>query len=259
MLDEEIKQKVANLKPWHYEFDLGASVTPIRKKEKVSRHGQRKAYFFDPLVQLCGGSLEGKRVLDLACNAGFWSLNSVHAGCDYVLGIDGRQMHIDQANLVFEANGIDGDRHDFIEGDIFETDLRQFGRFDVVLCLGLMYHISKHVELLEKISDLNTDILVVDTLLSTLPGSVLEIDRQDVDNNLSALDYNLAMKPSGQAMRELVELFGYSVSTLEPDFRDEAGNPSWTGAPDYERGARRAFVCSKKTDLSSLPAESGPA
>src|SRR5215212_7167970 len=29
-------------------------------------------YFFDPLVHLLGGSLTGKRALDLGCNAGFW-------------------------------------------------------------------------------------------------------------------------------------------------------------------------------------------
>jgi ribosomal protein L11 methylase PrmA len=42
-------------------------------------------------------------VLDLGCNAGFWSLAAIDAGADLVVGIDGRQMHIDQANLVFET------------------------------------------------------------------------------------------------------------------------------------------------------------
>jgi 2-polyprenyl-3-methyl-5-hydroxy-6-metoxy-1,4-benzoquinol methylase len=63
---------------------------------RSNSHEQRKCYFFGPLIELCGGSLKGKRVLDLGCSAGFWSLDAVESGCDFVLGIDGRQMQIDQ-------------------------------------------------------------------------------------------------------------------------------------------------------------------
>src|SRR5215203_3387424 len=129
MQDEEIKQKIASFPQWHYQFDLRGNLTPIFKKNHVKRHTQRKKLFFDPLVGLFGGSLEGKRVLDLGCNAGFWALSAAQAGCDYVLGIDGRQMHVDQANFVFEAKEVERERFDFFSGDLFETNLRRFGPF----------------------------------------------------------------------------------------------------------------------------------
>ena len=258
MQDEEIRQKIASFQGWHYQFDLKGNLTHIRKKSRVNRHEQRKKYFFDPLVQLFGGSLAGKRVLDLACNAGFWSLCAVRAGCDYVLGIEGRQMHVDQANFVFEVKEVEKDRYDFVVGDIFETDLRQFGTFDVVLCLGLMYHISKHMNLMEKISEINDDVLVIDTTLSGARGSFLEVQRQDPDSFMSAVDRGLAMKPTKQAVRDLVEEFGYSVVTLEPDFRNAEGEPDWRGSGDFQKGSRRAFICAKKTDLSYLPAKVEP-
>ncbi len=255
MQDEEIRQKIASFPGWHYQFDLKGNLTPIRKQNRVYRHAQRKKHFFDPVVELFGGSLAGKQVLDLASNAGFWSLSSIDAGCDYVLGVEGRQMHVDQANFVFEVKEVESDRYDFVVGDIFETDFRRFGNFDVVLCLGLMYHVSKHVNLLEKISEVNDDILVVDTTLSRLPGSVLEVVRQNRASPMSAVDYSLALHPTKQAMRDLIELFDYTVATLEPDFRDENGEPDWRGAGDYKGEGRRAFICSKKTDLSSLSAK----
>jgi len=65
---------------------------------------------------------------------------------------------VDQANFVFEAKEVERDRYDFFLGDLFETDLRGFGTFDVVLCLGLMYHVSKHVERMEMISEVNRGI-----------------------------------------------------------------------------------------------------
>src|SRR5215210_3863152 len=204
MQDEEIRQKIASFPRWHYQFDLRGNLTPIHKKSRVNRHVQRKKHFFDPVVRLFGGSLEGKRVLDLACNAGYWSLASIEAGADYVLGIEGRQMHVDQASFVFDIKEVESDRYDFVVGDIFETDFRQFGTFDVVLCLGLMYHISKHVELMEKISEVNDDILVIDTTLSKARGSVLKIVRQNPDNPMDAVDHGLAMKPTKQAVHDLV-------------------------------------------------------
>lgn len=255
MRDEAIREKIASFPRWHYRFDLKGHPTPIFNERKAQRHPQRKAYFFDPLVQLFGGSLAGKRVLDLGCNAGFWSLCAVESGCDFVLGIDGRQMHIDQANFVFQAKEIEEDRHHFLAGNIFETDLRRFGTFDIVLCLGLMYHISKHVDLMERIDAVNDDVLVVDTALSRAPGSFLELRREPLDDPRNAVDHALVMRPTKQAVRDLAEEFGYSVVTLEPDFRNEKDEPEWCGSPDYRDGWRRAFLCAKKTDLSRLPVE----
>jgi len=108
---DALRARVESFPRWHYEFDLGDIRTPIADRSHVNRHAQRKKYFFSPLVQLCGGTLAGKRVLDLGCNAGYWSLAASDAGADFVLGIDGRQMHIDQANLVFEAMRVEPSRY----------------------------------------------------------------------------------------------------------------------------------------------------
>ena len=250
MQAEEIRRKIASFPSWHYQFDLKGNLTPIRREALINRHRQRKMYFFDPLVNLVGGSLSGKRVLDLGCNAGFWSLCAAEAGCDYVLGIDGRQTLLDQANFVFEANEIQTDRYDFVTGNLFDVDFRRFGNFDIVLCLGLMYHTSKHVELMEKISEVNSDLLVIDTTLSMLPGSCLELQHdRDLERPTAAVDYELVMHPTWEAVHDLVHQFGYSVVTLKPDFED------YEGTYDYQDGKRRAFFCAKRTDVSRVSGE----
>jgi tRNA (mo5U34)-methyltransferase len=249
--NEEIKQTIASFPRWHYQFNLRGNLTlrPPVDKGRILRHKERKKYFFDPLVQLLGGSLVGKRVMDLGCNAGFWSLCAVESGCDFVLGIDGRQMHIDQANFVFRVNQVAKSKYDFIEGNIFNLDLRQFGAFDVVLCLGLMYHINKHVNLLESIDYINNDILVIDTDLHQLPGSYLKLQHEPLSDPRNAVAHELVMAPTRQAVSDLVQEFGYSVVTLKPRFH------TYTGSRDYQLRARRAFLCAKQTDLTRLPAE----
>lgn len=248
MQGEEIRRKIASFPTWHYQFDLKGNPTPIHKDDRVNRHSRRKEYFFDPMVEMFGGSLAGKRVLDLGCNAGFWSLCAAQAGCDYVLGLDGRQMHVDQANFVFEVNEVEADRYDFVAGNLFDVDLSRFGTFDVVLCLGLMYHVSKHVNLMEMISEVSNDLLLIDTTVSTLPGSYMEIRHDRLEKVRHAVDYELVMHPTWQAVHDLVRQFGYSSVALAPAFGD------YEGALDYRNGRRRAFLCAKRTDLSLLPA-----
>lgn len=245
-MDTELQNKISSFPKWHYQFDLNGYKTPMVDPTHMNRHQQRKSYFFRPLVDLLGGSLSGKRVLDLGCNAGFWSLCAVEYGCDYILGIDGRQMHIDQANLVFEVNGIDKSRYDFRCGNIFDILTEEIGSFDIVLCLGLMYHISKHIDLLELISKINKDILIIDTSLSTKNGSVLEVRKDNIDDPRSSCDYELVMRPTHQALLDMVKPFGYRVLTLKPNFTD------YTAAADYKDGWRRAFIAAKQTALDGL-------
>jgi len=244
----EIAERVAAFPQWGYEFDLGGVRTPIFDATDKTRAPERARYFFEPLVALCGGSLEGKRVLDLGCNAGYWSLQAANAGAEHVMGIDGRQMHVDQSNLVFEVNEIARDRYEFVCANIFDADLGGC-QFDIVLCLGLMYHVAKPIELLELIAAVNTDIAVIDTELSRVPGRYFEFETESLDEPRDAVDYAFALWPTRAAVFELAERFGYATAMLKPRFS------SWKGSVDYRYGFRRAFICAKQTPLDALPAE----
>jgi 2-polyprenyl-3-methyl-5-hydroxy-6-metoxy-1,4-benzoquinol methylase len=246
---DSLRERVESFPRWHYEFDLGGVRTPIFNRAHANRHAQRKEYFFSPLVQLCGGTLAGKRVLDLGCNAGYWSLAAIEAGADFVLGIDGREMHVDQANLVFEANGVEPNRYRFELGNIFELDLRG-ETFDIVLCLGLLYHVSRPFELMERMAAWNTDLLVIDsTLDSRVDGAYFRVVTQNLDDPRSALDRPIALRPTSKAVVALAEAYGYRCVMLRPRFSD------WSGSKRYRNGTRRAFICSRQTSLAGLDVE----
>ncbi len=252
MRDEEIQKRIASFPRWHYRFDLRGHETPIFNSKVDIRHHQRASYFFDPMVDLFGGTLHGKRVLDLGCNAGWWSLRAVESGADYVLGIEGRRMHVDQANLVFEAKDVSRKRYDFVEANLFDLDLRSFGQFDVVLCLGLLYHISKPMELMEQVSAVNTDLIIIDTVVSKGKDSYFEVRHEGLEEPRHAVDYELVMIPSVRAVHDLGRQFGYSAVTLKPNFAD------YRGSSDFRLGARRAFFCAKQTDLGDVRVEVEP-
>ena len=246
LTQSEIHRRVAGFERWHYELDLKGVVTPIWNPDCKNRHRQRKRYFFDPVVSFYGGSLRGKRVLDLGCNAGFWSLAAIEAGCDFVCGIDGRTMHIEQAKLVFQANDVNLSRYRFLEADLFALDWGELGHYDLVLCLGLLYHVSRPVELIDRIQRVNRDILVIDTAICPGADAVLHLRRDNQADPRNALTSSLVCVPSAAAVVEMTRDAGYHCLPLEPRFDD------YTAAEDFRDGSRLAFVCAKQSDLAPL-------
>lgn len=238
-----LAERVAAFPRWHYEFDLGDGIrTPIFRHDHANRHAQRVGYFFEPLVDLFGGSLAGKRVLDLGCNAGFWALQALAAGAEFVAGVDGRQMHIDQAKLVMEAKRIAADRYRFEQGNVFAWEPSE--PFDVVLCLGLLYHVARPIDLLERCARWCSDVAVIDSTLSRLRGRLFEIRHESTDEPRASVEFSFVLRPTRAAVVELCHNAGFvNVATLRPRFS------SWDGADDYRDGWRRAFVASKERPL----------
>lgn len=249
MKDQEIIEKINSFPYWMYQFNLNGHLTPVPVQQAVYGTQQRKSYFFDPIVKYFGGSLKGKRVLDIGCNAGYWSLQAIEAGCDYLVGIDGRQTHLDQANFVFDVNNISKTRFEFVKGNIFELDLKNFGQFDIVICLGFFHHVNKHIQLLENISEVNNDMLILETRVSRLPGEFMQIFHEPVDHYANSIDYTLTMCPSKLAVYSMVQQFGYKSIILEPQsFHKKAMH-------NYRSNRRLAFINSKKSSLSDFPSE----
>jgi tRNA (mo5U34)-methyltransferase len=82
-------------------------------------------------------TLEGKSVLDIGCNGGFYSIEMKRRKADYVLGIDVDDRYLNQAR--FAARTLDLDI-DFRKGSVYELDAIP-GQFDYVIFMGVFYHL----------------------------------------------------------------------------------------------------------------------
>jgi tRNA (mo5U34)-methyltransferase len=245
---EELQQRIAELSEWHYrfEFDNGVS-TPVPDSRLLIRQAQRRRYFFEPLLRLYGGSLRGRRVLDLGCSGGLWSLQAIEAGADFVLGVDSKQRFIEQGNLVFEAKGIDPVRYRFEHRDIFELDLAAQDPFDVVLCLSVINHTSRPVELFELMARTGAEVIVIETELIRSRGGVFGLSNSS--DGRKGMEDRIVLVPSREAVVELAAGFGYRTVPLALNMTD------YTGLNDYRTRRRLAFVCSKGRPLDALAAE----
>jgi len=250
MEPQELKDRIDAFPRWHYRFEFEGGVrTPVAYEGQANRHSERRRYFFEALLGLLGGSLAGHRVLDLGCNAGFWSLQAVEAGADFVLGVDARADFIEQARLVFEAKSVPGERHRFATANVFDGPgfaAAGEGPFDVVLCLGLLDVTARPLELFELMSGLGGELIVLDTGISRMSPALFEVAA--IGEPANVVDHELTLLPSRRAVIELAEELGYECVALAHEMLD------YTGLEDYRRGQRIAFICSKKLGLGTLTA-----
>jgi tRNA (mo5U34)-methyltransferase len=243
---DELVRRIAEFPAWSYRFEFDGGVsTPSIDPAMANRHQQRRRYFFEPLLALAGGTLRGSRVLDLGCNAGFWSLASVEAQADFVLGVDAQPTYLEQAELVFAAKGVDAARYRFEQGNVLAHDFSE--SFDVVLCLGLLDHVAKPVELFELIATIAPQLLVIDTEISRSRASIFEVD--SLYRRENAVEHETVLIPSRLAVLELAAQFGFEAVALPHKIDDYAG------MDDYLHQRRLAFICSKDVPLGALERE----
>jgi tRNA (mo5U34)-methyltransferase len=245
---EELRRRISAFPRWHYRFEFANGVsTPVGDRAQINRQRQRYAYFFERLLTAAGGSLRGRRVLDLGCNAGFWSLAAHDAGAEFVMGIDFNEEYIEQARLVFEASGVDSHGYQFQQGDVFTQQLSR--GFDVVLCLGLIDQVDRPVELFELMTAAGAELIVIDSNVSRARTSVFEVttlySTRDVPGD------GLVLIPSRQAVADLAKRHGLETVALALEMTDPAGMSG------YRRERRCAFICSRQS-LSGLPVERRP-
>lgn len=154
----ELRARIDELE-WFHSIDLGEGlVTPGRDDSaaKLARLG-------------LPADLSGKSVLDIGAYDGFFSFAAERRGADRVLAVDtlawergersGRAcFDLAHRALASRVESLVRDVHDLCaEGDA------GIGRFDVVLCLGVLYHLREPLRALERVADVTGDLLVLET------------------------------------------------------------------------------------------------
>jgi len=122
------------------------------------------------VVQVVGdvcGRYDGIRVLDLACLEGMYALELAKRGAE-VVAIEGREANIEKARFAARALGLDVE---LVQDDVRNLSRETHGEFDVVLCLGILYHFDAPdvFPFVERLAEVCRGALVVDTNVSLSP------------------------------------------------------------------------------------------
>ena len=137
-----IRERVRSLGTWFHNLDLqGVPTAPDHFLGDYPRVKWKR--FAHALPQ----NLAGWSVLDIGCNAGFYSIEMKRRGASRVLGIDADAAYLEQARFAASVSGVEIELRRLSVYDV--GVLRE--RFDLVLFMGVLYHLRHPLLALDRI------------------------------------------------------------------------------------------------------------
>jgi tRNA (mo5U34)-methyltransferase len=141
---------------WFHSIDLGGYVTPGEKSLAQLQFEQR--IIFDPI------DLSGATVLDVGAWSGSFSFTAKKRGAARVMATDHFAWTYLQGRETFDiahaASGLDIEVRDI---DAADLNVATVGKWDVVLFLGVLYHLPAPLPVLEAVAETAADCLIVET------------------------------------------------------------------------------------------------
>ena len=115
-------------------------------------------------------SLAGLTVLDIGCSDGFFSFECEKRGAARVLAVDNfSSVYVDTPSGFNVARKLLGSKVEFLQADLFDLNPAAIGQFDLVLFLGVLYHLRHPLLALERIAALCRRQLIMETEVAEPP------------------------------------------------------------------------------------------
>lgn len=164
------EREIAALGPWFHNLHLpdGTQTAPNHAL------GDFPAFKWRQIGPHLPEDLTGWRALDIGCNAGFYSFELARRGA-HVTGVDVGPRYLRQAEWAARQYGLE-DRVRFEERQVYDL-ARQQETYDLVLFLGVFYHLRYPLLALDIVAEKVERMMVFQTL--TMPGSDVPIKAED--------------------------------------------------------------------------------
>jgi tRNA (mo5U34)-methyltransferase len=134
---KKIQQRIDEI-TWYHEFDFGNGLRAVSKTPQVAGHRRIWSFIEGELDRIAFSS---KAVLDIGCWDGYWSFYAERRGAKSVLASDDQtQNWAGSSGLMLAHRLLKSKVALDLERSVY--DLAPLGRnFDIILCLGVYYHL----------------------------------------------------------------------------------------------------------------------
>jgi tRNA (mo5U34)-methyltransferase len=147
--DEAIRARINSVRVWYHKIPLSSSiVTP-----GINDPGQTLRHLDLPT------DCRGMRVLDLGARDGYFSFELERRGAA-VVAVD--YVPASETGFATVAD-ILGSKVEYRQANIYDIDPAKYGRYDLVLFLGLLYHLPDPLRAIEIVRSLCTGRLCLET------------------------------------------------------------------------------------------------
>jgi hypothetical protein len=220
-------------KTWFYPFRLpsGHVTTTYDGGALDAIHATRLSMLKSALSAEYGDSIANRTVIDIACHQGWFSTQLAQMGARDVLAVDARAEHVADATLIRDALDLKNMR--VSQSDVHALSPETQGTFDIVLMLGLIYHLENPVGALRVARALTKRICLVETqivpgmtgvvdygsfrFVRPLKGSFGIIDETEETHGPEASTTGICLVPSLEALFWILRKIGFSrVEMLPP-------------------------------------------
>jgi ubiquinone/menaquinone biosynthesis C-methylase UbiE len=227
-----IEQRILE-KTWFYRFHLpGGEITSTYDDGALDGiHTSRLAMLQQVIDSRFGGSLAGSSAIDIACHQGWFATKLAQWNADDVLAIDARAEHVADTTLIRDALNLSKLRVQ--QSDVHALQPANLGTFDLVLMLGLIYHLENPIGALRQARALTRQACVVETqiipgmtgmvdygsyrFVRPLKGSFGIIDETDDTHGPEASTTGICLVPSLEALIWIMRKVGFArVEVIAP-------------------------------------------
>ncbi len=239
-LDEDgTARRIAELAPWFQNLRLPSG------HETAPDHplGDYPGFKWRDVGKAIPLDLAGWRALDIGCNAGFYSFELARRGAE-VVGIDADEHYLRQARWAAGLFDLE-ERIEFRRVQVYELARLQ-DRFDLVLFMGVLYHLRYPLLALDLVAEKVKRLLVLQTL--TMPGEEAIEPPEDL-----GIDERKRLTEPGWPKMAFVErsLAGDPTNWWAPNHACVEGLLRSSGLEAIARPAHEIYLCRPAGGTSS--------
>lgn len=209
MSREEARRQILEIDDWRHPYDLDGVQVRLAQPWYRAWHHWRLGVDLAHIEAIVG-DLAGKRVLDCACNDGYYGFQYAGKGAS-VVGIDARDDAIARAGLIKDYFNYRDTQH--LRADLETLDCSRWisDPFDVTLFYGILYHLSDPIGILRNLGAVTKKVIAVQTFVH---GQDLEpiLRLQDERIELPGMGTRaIACTPSQAAVVKMLDHAGFDM------------------------------------------------
>jgi tRNA (mo5U34)-methyltransferase len=236
-LDRAAKQRLVDAIPqWHHSIHVGDGV--------ITPGGKTPGHHHDDLVRLRLPPLAHKSVLDIGAWDGYYTFMAEGAGASRVVALDHYAWSVDYQKAadyttrqrvkaepirafhtvpeLWDPVGLPGkggfdlvrrllnSRAEVVVDDFMTMDLAPLGTFDVVLFLGVIYHLEEPLRALRRVRQVTHGFAAIETEAVLLPGRPGRPLWQFVDAAQLNNDPSIWWVPTAEGLRSMCLAAGFA-------------------------------------------------
>jgi tRNA (mo5U34)-methyltransferase len=242
---EEIQAEVDKVPFWYHTIEFAHGVfSPGREGGGARAALEPQERIASKLAMAClPESLAGKTVLDVGAWDGFYSFEAEKRGARTVLATDHFVWN-------YPDFGIDGfltskrlldSSVRYKDLDVFDISPETAGIFDVVLFLGVLYHVNDPLTALQRMARVTRELCIVETETCSVPGADDVALLQFLPHTSRGNDPTNRWAPNLEGLEQMLLFSGFKRVELvkPPKFRSKAR--FWKSPRRFSRGTFHAY------------------